>query len=1026
MVGNQEVALCVDGHDADESFLAKIAPTFEDERDLVGQFEHAVGVGQRLFHELYAFRSCARALPNVSDAKAYRAIFDVLRPQMRKLQRLCAFCHETTILVSSNMQKFTAQDNCTRVVPDTLLAAFVSVLDVLFQLNQLYDIKSGLRNDFSVFKRAFQSIKDDIADAPTIASELQTLQEFLGSASHPKGYIFNALRHNIHNVKRFEHVICLLLKHVLVHLEKKMHLAHDKFAYLRVLPYFLLVLDKDGHGKANAFKGNKAKLEALGKFLRRYPVLPVYADMTLRPATLLQTSSFAFLLPTSEATPEAYALAPWRQRAKKELDGYLPRLALALLTSPSDGIYDVVLEGLQLLVGWKSTLEQGVAWKLEHPAAATDNQSSASSAYERVTKFNYLPSERDGLIELIVSLKSLGHALRQAHALHGAAVHAVVYSRLQTFAQHTLLPTLHRADKKKKQAATKLLHELRVLVGDFTKVDPDDYKRGRADRVLSDLRARAVAPTHGQLLRARTLTQALYDKRGGLRSSASWSWSSHLDADVAALKAFYSESFFFTHLCTLEATVARLSSVGDLWYREFYLDLTKCVQFPTELSMPWILLEHDLTEHGGRRLGWLLDVYNDAADIALRELRQQHLYDEVEAETTLSFDQLVFLLGATTYASARRCGEKQPTALARIATERRLSLLGRSLDVNALIGDHVQAALLREMESAVARLEGADLMHLVAFATTIDALQHAHARLCTLLPLDPFDAMLHEVLDTRVLAFARKELFENVLPRYGYDALGAAFHASATGYIGRAHLATLVRFIGVADLCRVAQDAMRDVDAKIQDVLPLCVHALVAAVPPCSLPKFLYKTEGCLMYFEGKFQSVLQDADLKGHLFQCFRELGNTLALLSLLDETTAVMGRSTALLPYLLEGMTSALGRCGFLTSWGPPTSGGYCHAWGALEFLLHYTNDVDDGVAVAGATLLQLLKQRERYALCSSTQHLLHVQDAYNAVTLCKDDGVGRADDTTTRRTLAFVAQAKRSQIVLDAWLAGLEMLD
>ena len=37
--------------------------------------------------------------------------------------------------------------------------------------------------------------------------------------------------------------------------------------------------------------------------------------------------------------------------------------------------------------------------------------------------------------------------------------------------------------------------------------------------------------------------------------------------------------------------------LSQLWYREFYLEMTmgKRIQFPIEMSMPWILIDHILT-----------------------------------------------------------------------------------------------------------------------------------------------------------------------------------------------------------------------------------------------------------------------------------------------------------------------------------------------------------------------------------------------------------------------------------------------
>lgn len=45
-----------------------------------------------------------------------------------------------------------------------------------------------------------------------------------------------------------------------------------------------------------------------------------------------------------------------------------------------------------------------------------------------------------------------------------------------------------------------------------------------------------------------------------------------------------------------------------------------------------------------------LDIYNDAAQRALHVIRQQYMYDEIEAEVNLVFDQLTVLLTEKIYA----------------------------------------------------------------------------------------------------------------------------------------------------------------------------------------------------------------------------------------------------------------------------------------------------------------------------------------------------------------------------------------
>ena len=80
--------------------------------------------------------------------------------------------------------------------------------------------------------------------------------------------------------------------------------------------------------------------------------------------------------------------------------------------------------------------------------------------------------------------------------------------------------------------------------------------------------------------------------------------------------------------------------------------MTKRLQFEIDLSLPWILTETVLDSKDPTIMEYVLyplDIYNDAGQRALRALHQRFLFDEVEAEVNLCFDQLIFKLSDQVY-----------------------------------------------------------------------------------------------------------------------------------------------------------------------------------------------------------------------------------------------------------------------------------------------------------------------------------------------------------------------------------------
>ena len=132
------------------------------------------------------------------------------------------------------------------------------------------------------------------------------------------------------------------------------------------------------------------------------------------------------------------------------------------------------------------------------------------------------------------------------------------------------------------------------------------------------------------------------------------------------------------------------------------------VQFPVEFSLPWILTSTAMSEQGLHEHVLIpLELYNHAANHALYKLKSQTLYDEIEAEVNLCFDQLMFTVSEQVFVNFK--AKATSTMLAREAKEssvlqsraasldvyrityrglldqRHVRLLGRSIDVNRLI-----------------------------------------------------------------------------------------------------------------------------------------------------------------------------------------------------------------------------------------------------------------------------------------------------------------------------------------------------
>ena len=208
--------------------------------------------------------------------------------------------------------------------------------------------------------------------------------------------------------------------------------------------------------------------------------------------------------------------------------------------------------------------------------------------------------------------------LTQAEAHVAPYIRLHIHHKIQQFSAGGLVPPLHRAHKRKRAIINPLL-KLRRLVSDWPKnIEPitDYIYYSRQDgRVEPTHTARVVGPTFTQLRLLRTMVRAMYDPRNQLRVQF-FSKKDLEKEDLQLMDYFYCESLCFQYLLNYTGTLTSNSDLGDLWYREFYLELSGEVQFAIELSLAWILAEHVITDQHKsmplvENILYTLDTYND-------------------------------------------------------------------------------------------------------------------------------------------------------------------------------------------------------------------------------------------------------------------------------------------------------------------------------------------------------------------------------------------------------------------------------
>jgi len=471
------------------------------------------------------------------------------------------------------------------------------------------------------------------------------------------------------------------------------------------------------------------------------------------------------------------------------------------------------------------------SWKLAHPTDHKENSSCPKDAeeYERATRYNYTSEEKFAMVELLGMIKGLQVLMHRMDPIFTKAIKTHVYTQIQKFVQHDIRELLRVANKKKKTMLKTIVDAIRSTCADWPQgYNPhsDPINQGEKDSKTGfkpgKLTPKSVGPGSTQLYMVRTMLESLISEKGGERKQI----KTLIDQDmIHSLEKFHRDSFFFTHLLNFGETLPECCDLSQLWFREFFLELTmgKRIQFPIEMSMPWILTDHILESREPSMMEFILyplDLYSDSAQYALTKFKKRFLYDEIEAELNLCFDQFVVKLSEQIFIYYKQCAafslldekfrQKLPESYrSKIKTpvankydsllkQRHIQLLGRSIDLNRLIRQRIQQQLQSSIEFALDYFDSQQsLCAIYELEHMLEVNKLAHSYLQECLQLDDFNIMVREASFSvannfgidRIAEQVFWELTQRVLPHYAYNSSTNRFVPSGNGLLNDAGLA---------------------------------------------------------------------------------------------------------------------------------------------------------------------------------------------------------------------------------------------
>ncbi|XP_009208062.1 cytoplasmic FMR1-interacting protein 1 isoform X1 [Papio anubis] len=525
-------------------------------------------------------------------------------------------------------------------------------------------------------------------------------------------------------------------------------------------------------------------------------------------------------------------------------------------------------------------------------------------------------AESLGSAELLRQLKSLGME-RLLHAVNTFLRQSCTYLPLLTFGGKTSFVSLDVCGTEAsgsaascsfpEAAATWPRRQAPGPLGELVRGPPgqgiaeQSFSRGRSGFGVTNVPCifspPQMFPWIIQLYMVRTMLESLIADKSGSKKTLR---SSLEGPTILDIEKFHRESFFYTHLINFSETLQQCCDLSQLWFREFFLELTmgRRIQFPIEMSMPWILTDHILETKEASMMEYVLyslDLYNDSAHYALTRFNKQFLYDEIEAEVNLCFDQFVYKLADQIFAYYKvmagsllldkrlrsECKNQGATIhlppsnrYETLLKQRHVQLLGRSIDLNRLITQRVSAAVYKSLELAIGRFESEDLTSIVELDGLLEINRMTHKLLSRYLTLDSFDAMFREANHNvsapygRITLHVFWELNYDFLPNYCYNgstnrfvrtvlpfsqefqrdkqpnaqpqylhgskALNLAYssiYGSYRNFVGPPHFQVICRLLGYQGIAVVMEELLKVVKSLLQGTILQYVKTLMEVMP---------------------------------------------------------------------------------------------------------------------------------------------------------------------------------------------------
>ncbi|CEF64678.1 Cytoplasmic FMR1-interacting protein [Strongyloides ratti] len=820
----------------DKNAFIIVQSKFIEEASRYGELNNLLDDGFKYARMLYTWRCCTRAIPmaksndQINRNEMNKKIIEVLKPEVEKLYNFLDFINKGVSQFLEEVKRLSIGGKINDFISEGYLIMLGNILNMFIILDELKNMKSSIKNDFSTFKRAIQFLESD----SNSLHQMQELSMFLAIQNKIK----DDLRSQLQLINGYEELLCDIINNCVYLFENQMYLTpNEKHMLVNVISFSLYLIDSPNIILNKLECKKRIPINSIDKIFKSLTVVPLFGDMHIEPFSFIKKSinydPSKWPLSNKEVGKIQVDITERVKIIRQQHDKYLAyfmtiKIEMDLIdktfqntNNKNQEITQLILSGIQLLSSWSSDVIETVSWKLLHPTNNEKNEECPGDAeeYERATKYNYNFEEKNALIEIIGMIKGLQKILLKDIKQFMGAINYYLYTELQNFVQVTLKEPLIKATKGKKDIIKRIILAIIETCADYNSNQSNqigeqliEKSKVKGKKKLINLEntncidnlsfsKKNVPPSTTQLYLTRTMLESLISERCGGEKKCLRKDIDHKHIDKMA--DFLKKSFYWRYLLNIEKYLFECCDLSQLWFREFYLEMTmgKRIQFPIEMSFPWILIDHILSNLDQyyliQYILYQFDLYNDAAYFSLTKFKTKFLYDELESEVNLCFDQFIFKLSngvfthykqvASSYLLDKKFKTKcknmgivirspEASRFGIILAQKNVQILGRYVNINKLVSQRINIAIYHSLDVAILNFESEPLIGIVKLEHLIDVNRICHELLKKHLPtLTDFNDILMEVNEYvtnnigRIGLHIFYELNYDIFPNYCYN-----------------------------------------------------------------------------------------------------------------------------------------------------------------------------------------------------------------------------------------------------------------